>query len=169
MKKGEIAEACKDYYEHRDFVGNYAEFLMEDTHAVQERIKNICQFEYDFEKVYGTNLYLSEEQTEEVYEYILENIEEHTDTFNSYYVGSGSICSVSFGEQCEQLEGFRDENGDEIPVEDLIKQFEDADFVVNEGYAYYDLSSSGVHVDLLRGEKIPLLEKLAEEKLKKQN
>jgi hypothetical protein len=166
--KNNYALSTLSYYESEDFKNNYAEFLMEDTHAVQNRIKTAVQ-DYDFEKIYGSTLYLSDEDAEKVYEYILENIEEYTTTFNGYWVGSGSIDSVSFGEQEEQLTGLTNQQGDKIEVTDLIKQFEDADFVVHGEYAYYDMSSQGVHIDLYAGEKIPLLVKLVEEKLSKQN
>ena len=166
--KPSIAETCLNYYEHRDFIGNYAEFLMEDKHAVQNRIQEAVK-DYDFEKIYGTTLDLSNEDAEKVYEYILENIEEYTTTFNGYWVGSGSLDSISFGEQQEQLTGFTNEQGEEIKPADLVEEFEEAGFVVNGDSAYYDMSSQGVHVDLLGGKKIPLLKKLAEEKLSKQN
>lgn len=158
-----IAQSIKSRYESEDFKSNYAINLLEDKSAVEFRIKQIVQHEYNFERRYGYNMILTDEQCEKVYNYILENIEEFTSDFNSYYVGDTSIDSVSFGEQCEQLEGLINHKTNKPYKTSYLKEvFENEDFYVSKGYAYYDLSDSGVHIDLLNSE-IPILEELKKE------
>lgn len=154
-----IAASIKNYYEHEDFRNNYAEYLLEDTQAVKDRIYEMCKTAYEVERYYGYNIDLSDEQVEEVYDYILGNIEEFTKEFSGYWVGATSLCSISYGEQEEQLEDlYNHRTGKPYTMPYLRRVFESEDFYVNDAgtYAYYDLSDSGVHIDLLASE-IPLI------------
>ena len=151
-----IAASYKSHYESEDFKNNYSEFLFQDTHAIKERIKNYCATSYEFEKFYGFNHYFSDTEIENIYDYILENLEEFTSDFNGYYVGYTSLDSASFGEQEEQLTGIYNHNtGKEYSLKYLKSIFEKEDYVINDNYAYYNLDG-GIHIDLLNSE-IPYL------------
>jgi hypothetical protein len=152
----QAAELIKEYYEHEDFINNYAMYLMEDSIAVIDRIKNTINSigQYETEQFYGGKIdFITTEIAQEIYEHILENIEEFTTTFVGYYVGYTSLDSSTFGEQCEQLDDLTEMYG-----KDLVKEiFEDEGFHVDDSveHAYYNLDG-GVHIDLLYAE-IPII------------
>ena len=160
-----IAERIQSYYEHVDFISNYAMYLFEDTSDVKNRIADIAQKEYDFEKMYGCNLFLKDEHIEQIYEYILENEEEFTGNMNNYWVGDTCIASITYGEQEEQLTGLRNHRtGKDYTLPYLRKCFDEAGYYVNGDYAYYDLSGNGIRIDMCMKE-IPLLRDLANKKI----
>ncbi len=126
----EFIERALNYYESDDFKNNYAYCLFEDYNGVQYQIKQVCEREF--------SLKLTNDQTEQIFDFMLENLDEYTSEFNTYWVGSFSIDSVAFGEQEEQLpENF-------LPVVSELKN----DFVLNRGYLYHDLGGKGLHVSI---------------------
>ena len=128
------AERTLEYYESKDFEGMHYnrlfEFFLEDKSNILDRIKNIVDLELDIE--------LNSNQAKEIYNYVENNFEEHITHFCSYYVGDNSLESVSFGEQEGQIE----------PSEAEI--YSTAGFYVNEQktFAYRDMSSEGIHIQL---------------------
>lgn len=156
--KTNIAERIKMYYESEDFKYMYMDSLIENYHnnksEVLNRIVDIVQYGYYFEKRYGFNTYISKEQAKVIFQFISDNFESFCDDFRSYFVGDTSLESVSFGEQEEQLEGITNhKTGNPYTKVYLKKVFESAGYFVNKsGYAYLDLTSYGIHVDLLKGE-----------------
>ena len=156
-----IAESIKSYYESEDFKSDYAINLMEDRSNAIDRIQSIAKNEYYFEKFYGKNIELNKIQCEQIIEFIENNYSDFETDFHNYYVGSTCIDSVSFGEQCEQLEGLHNcKTGKNYTLPYLKKCFDEAGFVVNDdNYAYYDMSGSGIMIDLIQSE-IPLIKEL---------
>jgi endonuclease III-like uncharacterized protein len=135
------AESIISYFESEDFRNNYAEYLLQDTSWAQARILNLFNVQdYETEKYLSNHKRITQDQAEQIYLFIVDNVEEFTTTFNGYYVGHTSIDSIAYGEHEESIEPGEREN------------FEENDFCVNdEGTtAYYDMSSQGVHIDLLR-------------------
>lgn len=163
-----VAQSTLAYYESDDFKENYAFCLLEDRDAVTDRIITLVRQGYEVEKEYGSNIYLEQEQALEIYEYILENMEEFMRDFGGGYVGYTSIDSIGFGEQEEQLTGiYNHETGGEYTLEEMQKDFEENGFYVSGEYAYYDMSYDGVHIDLL-GAEIPMLKAWIDAKIKAQ-
>lgn len=159
-----IAQRFIDYYETEDFESNYAfvldEIFSDEERDIKQRITEIISLEYsDFD---GHALVLTEEQEEEIYQYIKDNIDEFIERYCHAYVGSSSLASVSFGEQEEQLTGLYNHNtGKEYSLKYLQKTFESEGYYVDDDLAYYNLGYEGLHVDLFKSE-IPLLEELIE-------
>ena len=158
-----IAQRIKSYYESKDFKNNYSINLLEDIHAVKNNIKKVLQ-DYKFDKFYGFELsygQITDDLIQKVYDHILDNIDDFTRDFNGYWVGSTSLDSVSFGEQEEEIQSLiNHKTGEPYGKQYLKIVFEDEDFYISDnGYAYYDMSSEGVHVDLL-AQEIPFLREL---------
>ena len=137
------------YYESEDFITNYAEHLLEDSHACINRIHDLfrqhVEQSEDTKGVTPTNIDNRRGISTMLYEWLAEGnvaFDELQTYCNSYgHVGHHCIDSIAFGEQEEQIEVSE------------IKDFEDNDFIVNdhvgrdgETYAYYD-TNSGVYID----------------------
>ena len=144
------AQSRLAYYESEDFINNYAEHLLEDSHACINRIHDLfrrhVEQSEDTKGVTPTNIYNRRDISTMLYEWLAEGnvaFDELQTYCNSYgHVGHHCIDSIAFGEQEEQI------NVSEI------KDFEDNDFTVNDHvgrdgitYAYYDLTNSGVYID----------------------
>jgi 6-pyruvoyl-tetrahydropterin synthase len=137
-----VAEGFKAYYESKDFAGNYADLLLEDRHACIQRIIDIIDRE--------ENVRITRNTAENIYEYILDNLEDFLDEFTNHWTGEYSVDSISYGEQEEQLTGIYElEN---VPQPIIAAAFESADYYVkNIEYAYCDLSSKGLCIKLKMG------------------
>jgi len=160
-----VAQSIQNYYEHEDFKGNYIFALMEniDTEQAVNRIIEIISMEYYTYRPTNTALILTNEQALEVLEYVIDNIDLFIRDMNNYYVGSSSIDSISFGEQEEQLEGlWNSRTRQPYSLKYLKHIFDQEGYYISGEYAYYDLSSSGVYIELFNAE-IPLLQKLIDE------
>lgn len=149
-----ISDRIKAYYETDDFKGMYLDLLYE-TFENDERdiIDNILRLfnisNYETEKYLSNHKIIDRKQAKLIYDFIYNDLESFVSDFNGYYVGYTSLCSVSFGEQEEQLEGlYNYKTGKEYNIAYLRKVFAN-DFYVSGNYAYYDMSSSGLHVDLI--------------------
>ena len=147
MKYQNLVQSCVDYYEHEDFKGNYWDYLLQDSHAVIDRIK--AYFEsYEFEKKYGFTVSRNSESLEKLAELIYEYVKYHIDQFivDAYALSwkDSYIDGVMFGEQEEQLSGFEAWETDRGA---LIEAFEESYFISGE-YAYFDLSFTGLAVDI---------------------
>lgn len=119
-----------NFYESPDFRGMYAVMLFEDSHGVQYQIKQVCEREF--------NLKINNTQAEQIYQHMLENLDEYTSEFSSYYVGSYSVDSIEYGEQeTEMPTNF-------LPV---VSELENQ-FTINRRYLYYNFSGRGLHVSL---------------------
>jgi len=158
-----IAQRSKEYYEHEDFKDNYAMYLFEDSHAIKDNIKQALGT-YEFEKYYGFEIPYNQRNNDYfidlIYDYILENWEDFLKDFRSYWVGSTSIASISFGEQEEQLTGiYNHRTGKDYTLPYLKRVYDQEGFYVSGNYAYYDLSDSGLHIDLLTKD-IPIIKSL---------
>jgi len=153
-----IAETIKAYYETEDFKGMYLEALYEsfanDENDIIERILNLFNVSnYETEKYLSNHKIIDREQAKKIYDFIYENLETFVSDFNNWYVGSTSLDSVSFGEQEEQLEGLYNNRTKKDYTLPYLRKVFSVDFYVNESnYAYYDLSSSGLHVDLIHND-----------------
>lgn len=156
-----IAEKIQSYYESDDFESNYAHLMLEDSDNCIAQIKEIAKNEYEFEEYYGKNINLTTEQAEEVLNHIRENMDDFQGHMSNYWVGHTCVDSVSFGEQEEQLEGiYNHQTGKDYTLPYLRKAFDDAGYYVTDNnYAYYNLSGSGLRIDLIMV-KIPLIEEL---------
>lgn len=159
MKTSNVADRCKNYYESEDFKNNYSFALFEsfsnNEGDILNRIKDIIDHDYYFEKKYGFNKYLSNESIQKIYNYIAENLDQFITDFNGYYVGYSSLDSIEFSEQEEQLIGlYNHKTGKEYNIDYLRKVFKNSDYYVKNNYAYYNLDG-GLHVDLLHAD-IPL-------------
>jgi hypothetical protein len=122
-----------NYYESDDFKNNYLDCLFEDKSNVEYQIKEVCRREFNINAL--TNL-----QAEQIYTYMLENLEDYVSEFNNYWVGAYSIDSVEFGEQETELpENF-------LPVISELKN----EFTLNRKYLYYNLGGKGLHVSLTK-------------------
>ncbi len=155
--KTNIAERIKMYYESEDFKYMYMDSLIENYHSneteVLNRIVDIVQYGYYFEKRYGFNTYISKEQAKVIFQFISDHFESFCDDFRSYFVGETSLESVSFGEQEEQLTDiYNNQTGKSYGLKYIKQAFNNAGYYVSGNYAYLDLSSYGIHVDLLKGD-----------------
>lgn len=149
-----IAKQLISYYDSEDFKNNYLEGLSETFHnykdSIIDQIYNLFNVQnYETEKMLSNAKYLDKNQCALVYEFIYENFEDFVTDFRGYYVGYTSICSVSMGEQEEQLDGLHNnKTGKNYTLPYLKKVFENEGFFINGDYAYYNLGG-GLHVDLL--------------------
>ena len=161
-----IAERIRGYYDHEDFKGNYGEMLVEqlktDEATIIERIIEIGKYSCHFNLKYGENFVMTPEQAKQIYDYILGNFEDFIKNFSSYYVGDNSLGGIAFGEQEEQLkELFNNLTGKNYTMKYLKRIFDEEGFYVsnsdwNKNCAYYDLSDTGIHVDML-SQEIPFV------------
>lgn len=160
-----IAQRIKYYYESKDFRDNYAMYLLEDTHGVKDNIQHAWKHSFDLGKYYTGDWISSEkkdltdQQLNEILEFLIDNIEDFTTEFYNGCVGDCSVDSIAYGEQEEQLDIYNHKTGKPYTLPYLRKVFEQEGFCISDNYAYYDLSFTGVHIDL-SASKIPLLEKL---------
>lgn len=150
-----IADSIKAYYETDDFKGMYLDVLYEqfenDEVFIIDNILRLFNISnYETEKYLSNHKIIDRKQAKLIYDFIYNDLESFVSDFSNYYVGYTSLCSVSFGEQEEQLDGlYNNKTGKEYNISYLKKVFS-KDFYVNDnGYAYYDLSDSGLHVDLI--------------------
>jgi len=150
-----IAQRILAHYESPDFKNTYGEILAEtfanDKADMVKRIFDLFNVSnYETEKYLSNWFFIRREQAEKIYEFIFDNFEAFTKDFSSYYVGCTSLDSVAFGEQEEQLTGiYNARTKKEYSLKYMQKVFEENDFYVNGKYAYYDMSSQGLHIDLL--------------------
>lgn len=147
MKYQNLVENLIDYYDSEDFKGNYWDCLLQDSHAVIDRIK--AYFEsYEFKKKYGFTVSRNSESLEKLAKLIYECVKYNIDQFivDAYALSwkDSYIDGVMFGEQEEQLSGFEEWETDR---EALIEAFEESYFISGE-YAYFDLSFTGLAVDI---------------------
>ena len=155
MKNHNIALRTKWYYETDSFKEEYARILHEnfgnEEHHIKETIQTIVKLEW--------NIRPNKEETQQMYDYIYENFEDFIQDFRNYYVGQNSLASVSFGEQQEQLTGIRNyRTGKTYNLPYLRRIFDEEGFTVIGNYAYYDMTSEGLHIRF--DESIPALQKL---------
>ncbi len=143
MKYQNLVQSCVDYYEHEDFKGNYWDCLLQDSHAVIDRIK--AYFEsYQFEKRYGYTVSKYSPALENFAKVIYEHVKYNIDQFVVDAYALAWKDSVMFGEQEEQLSSFEEWKTDKKA---LVEAFEESYFISGE-YAYFDLSFTGLAVDI---------------------
>ena len=165
-----IAKRLKSNYEHEDFIGSYADFLLEDGQNcidhIKEAVIKVC-WDRDIPEIT-----LSDNDAERILEYMRENPEDFIETYRNYYVGYYCVDSISFGEQEEQIEGLYNHKTDRPYNKGYLKRiFEQEDFYVTnqfgELFAYYDLSDDGVMFEL-KPDKIPFFVELITKYTQKQ-
>jgi hypothetical protein len=151
-----IAQRTLEYYDSRDFKNNYREQLDENFHndkdVIIDRIQELFNVRYyEVEKQLSNRFYIDRANAKKIYDFIYDNIDSYVRRFNSHYVGYTSLCSVSFGEQEEQLSSLRNhKTGKDYTKQYLRKVFDEAGFYVSGDHAYHDLTSHGMHIDLLK-------------------
>lgn len=156
-----IAEITKEYYEHDDFIDNYAFILLEDgDNCIYNIKKELPKWFYFNDYNSDSLLKIDTEDAERIFDYMRDNYDDFVDTFCGYYVGDYCIDSISFGEQEEQLTGlYNHKTGKNYDIRYLRKIFEQEDYVVNGDYAYYNLSADGVGI-WLKPDELPFFEEL---------
>lgn len=145
-------ESIIAYYNSDDFADCYVQCLMEqaDSSFIPDTIKKICENEFD--------IALSTSESEKIFDYIYDNIEEFIEKFSNYYVGYCCVDSISFGEQEEDLTCiYNPETGENYELSEIEKIYDDAGFYVNEGMAYLDLSDEGLCVKITREQVLNIL------------
>ena len=145
-------ESIRAYYDSEDFADCYVCGLMEQADAsfIPDTIKKICENEFD--------ITLSTSESEKIFDYIYDNIEEFIEKFSNYYVGYCCVDSTSFGEQEEDLTCiYNPETGENYELSEIEKIYDDAGFYVNEGMAYLDLSDEGLCVKITREQVLNIL------------
>lgn len=145
-------ESIIAYYNSDDFADCYVQCLMEqaDSSFIPDTIKKICENEFD--------IALSTSESEKIFDYIYDNIEEFIEKFSNYYVGYCCVDSISFGEQEEDLTCiYNPETGENYELSEIEKIYDDAGFYVNEGMAYLDLSGEGLCVKITREQVLNIL------------
>lgn len=153
-----IAQSIISYYDSKDFKNSYSSVLFEQFNDSEQDIINriIDLFNvsnYETEKYLSNHKIINRDQSKLIYDFISENIELFIKSFNNYYVGYTSLDSISFGEQEEQLTGlYNHKTGKDYNINYLKKLFEKEGFYVSREYAYYDLSSSGLRIELINNE-----------------
>lgn len=163
--KTSIAQKQLDYYESKDFIDNYFYCLFETWNNNEGDIVNRIydlfvnqnyETERELKNYFG---YITKEQAKKIYEFIGDNLENFTRPFHSAYVGACSLESVSYGEQEEQLTGWRNHTtGNDYTLKYMQKVFGAAGYYVRGDYAYLDLSYNGLQVNLLACTGIELLD-----------
>lgn len=158
-----------NYYDSEDFRNFYSEFLLEDRQATVDRIKDTINIRghWEIEQFYNTVVhFVDNNEAEAIFDEILENVDEFTDTYSGAYVGYTSIDAITYGEQCEDLE----EDVEKYGKEAVREAYEDAGFFVNDEctYAYLDLSYDGVHIDL-RMKKLKVITDIIEHRTSRIN
>jgi len=124
---------------------------------------------YEFDKMYRPDrdifpsMTINQDTAEKVYQYILDNIEDFVSEFYNYYTGGTDLESVPYGEIEEQLTGIHNhKTGKDYTLPYLRKVFDQAGYYVSGDYAYYNMSSEGLYIDML-AEKIPILVELCKD------
>jgi len=141
-----ILESTIEYYDSDDFKDNYAMMLLEDTHAVAQRLVenskgwDICE---------NREFPLSFETAQKIIEEIMDDYVEYIREYTNYYVGHDSIDSVSFGEQYL-----------ETPKEFDKETDNDCGFYVADDGLYYDMSSSGIHIVITQEDAYDILDNM---------
>lgn len=150
-----IASRIKEYYKSEDFKSNYLDCLSKlfndsESDIINSIIKLFNVSNYETENCLKNHRIIEREQAKKIYDFITENLEDFTADFNGYYVGYTSLQTISFGEQEEQLEGlYNRRTGKDYSLKYLKQVFSQEDFFINGAFAYYDISDSGLHIDLL--------------------
>ena len=145
-------ESIIAYYNSDDFADCYVPCLMEqaDSSFIPDTIKKICENEFD--------IALSTSESEKIFDYIYDNIDEFIEKFSNYYVGYCCVDSIAFGEQEEDLTCiYNPETGENYELSEIEKIYDDAGFYVNEGMAYLDLSGEGLCVKITREQVLNIL------------
>jgi len=135
-----------DYYDSDDFKDNYAIMLLEDSHAVIDRlIENSKSWDICENREFP----LSFETAQKIIEHIQSDYVEYIRDYRNYYVGYDSIDSISFGEQYL-----------ETPKEFNKDTDDDCDFYVADDGLYYDMSSSGIHIVITQEDAYDILDNM---------
>ena len=142
-------ESIIGYYESEDFMWNYAELLLEDTHAVANRIVENSK---RWDVINNREFPLSFESALLIVDYLQSDYSEYIEEYNNYYVGYDSIDSIEYGEQEESCE--------DIP-RDLAEQY---DFYVDDDnkYMYRSMDGYGVHIKLAQEDAYEILDEIKE-------
>lgn len=132
-----------NYYNSADFKEQYyfilAEYFSSNKSEIVPKILYLFNVSnYETCNFFGKEFTLTTDQAQSVYDFILVNLDDFICDYISNFVGYTSLQSVSFGEQEVQLQ-----------KDDDLGDMEKNGFYVSGEYAYYDLSSSGVYIDLL--------------------
>lgn len=149
-----IAQQQQYYFDSDDFKGMYFDTLFEtfgdNENDVINRILTLFNVSnYETEQLSNHKI-IDRLQAKKIYDFIVENFEQFVRSFSNYYVGYTSLESRSFGEQETQLtDWYNHKTGKSYSVKYLKKVFDKEGFFVSGDYAYYDLTSRGLHVDLL--------------------
>ena len=152
-----IAERIKWYYDTYDFKENYASCLFESYHndkdIIIQRIYDLFNGDnYETEKYLINYFAIDKDQALKIYDFISENFEAFTKDMVNYYVGYCALDSISFGEQEEQMSGiYNHKTGKNYTLKYCQLVFNAAGFYIRGEYAYYDLSSDGLQINLLKG------------------
>ena len=155
-----IAQRIKEGYESDDFKSDYLYQLIEsydnNKHEIISRIFDLFNIQnYETEKYLVNFKPITIQQAEQIYHFIDANFDDFVSDFHNHYVGYTSLESVSFWEQCEQLEGLHNhKTKKDYSLKYLKHIFNKEGFYVSRGYAYYDISSEGMHVDLLKSKDL---------------
>jgi hypothetical protein len=154
-----LAKSIIAYYESDDFKENYAFLLIEDVSYVYQNVKRLLtDNKWEIEERLGISLpYCTPEQCQKVTDYILDNSEDFTTTFNGYWVGHFCLNSVEFGEQEEQLEFTNYKTGKPYTKGYLRRIFDKEGFHVSGDYAYY-VVSGGLMLDISKFDGETLLQ-----------
>lgn len=134
-----IAKRIIDYYGSEDFQEEYKQLLFEEfCQNKDEIIDKIIHIVLNEQNIKCSKLLASS-----IYDEILQDFDTYIDTFQNYYVGYCCLGAVSFGEQEEQLSGIG------MNLKYLRHIFNKEGFYVSkDNYAYYDMSGSGLMVEL---------------------
>lgn len=159
-KLNNITQNLVDYYSSDDFKSNYADALLEDTHYVSEKIKDMWK-SYEFEKQFPKIVEMYPDGPNQVQIddllYVLNDSEYVVDAFAMSW-SPMYIDGVMFGEQEEDISEYVERFG----RDSVVQSFEDADFVISGDYAYYNLSYDGIAIDfslLSENDIIEIMEK----------
>lgn len=151
----ETASTVLDYYENEDFIDNYGYHLLVDGSKVKTALtQSLCRYLYfnDYTNNPFPETFIKDKTLDEILDWLRDNYYEYIETYHSYYVGSYSIDSIGFGEQCEQVSGMYNHITElEIDPNFMLDAFEDKGFYIPDNksdFVYYDLSDSGVQINL---------------------
>lgn len=149
-----VAQAQIEYFNHVDFKSDYEQCLFESFGSNEaDIINNIIRLfnvsNYETEQLSNHKI-IDREQAKKIYDFIVDNFEQFTNDFSSYRVGYTCLESISFGEQEIELSGwYNHKTGKDYTINYLKKVFDKECFYVSGNYAYYDLSDTGLYIDLL--------------------
>ena len=143
-----------EYYQSDDFKALYIDWLTDDFyHNKGDIIDHIQQLFNDtnYETLnYFENepCHITPEKAKEIFDYIYKNISDFIEEFNGFFVGSTSLCSVSFGEQEESLEGiYNAKTNKEYGLAYMKRIFKEEGYYISGKYAYYVIDG-GMHIEL---------------------